>query len=141
MLIVLFFAGGVLDFLLNYVQNTQLELIKSSLFSAIGLGLAGSLGLAILIVRYIRGSAKFELKNIVAGLILGIPNFFSIYLLLRSYETTGWDDSTVLAITNVSVVLLSSIIGFIAFKESTTRQKIIGLVSAILAICVLYIAN
>ena len=141
MLIVLFFASGALDFLLNYVQNTQLELIESSLFSAIGLGLAGTLGLVILIGRYIRGSAKFQLKNIVAGLILGVPNFFSIYLLLLSYRTTGWDDSTVLAITNVSVVLLSSIIGFVAFKESTTRQKIIGLISAILAICVLYIAN
>lgn len=141
MLIVLFFGGGALDFLLNYVQNTQLELIKSSLFSAIAFGLAGSLGLSILIIRYIRGSAKFEFKNIVAGIILGIPNYFSIYLLLRSYETTGWDDSTVLAITNVSIVLLSSIIGFVAFKESTTRQKIIGLISAILAICVLYIAN
>lgn len=141
MLIVLFFGSGALDFILNYVQNTQLGLLKDSLFSAIGFGLAGTLGLIILIVRYIRGSAKFEFKNILAGIILGIPNFFSIYLLLRSYETTGWDDSTVLAITNVSVVLLSAIIGFTAFRESTTTQKIIGLVSAILAICVLYLAN
>lgn len=141
MLIVLFFGSGALDFILNYVQNTQLGLLKDSLFSAIGFGLAGSLGLIILIVRYIRGSAKFEFKNVLAGVILGIPNYFSIYLLLRSYETTGWDDSTVLAITNVSVVLLSAIIGFTAFREATTTQKIIGLVSAILAICVLYLAN
>lgn len=141
MLIVLFFGSGALDFLLNYVQNTQLGLLSDSLFSAIGFGLAGTLGLCILIVRYIRGSAQFAFKNVIAGIILGIPNYFSIYLLLRSYETTGWDDSTVLAITNVSVVLLSAIIGFTAFKESTTTQKIIGLVSAILAICVLYLAQ
>lgn len=141
MLIVLFFGSGALDFILNYVQNTQLDLLKDSLFSAIGFGLAGILGLSILIVRYILGKSKFQFKNIIAGIILGIPNYFSIYLLLRSYETTGWDDSTVLAITNVSVVLLSAIIGFTAFKESTTTQKIIGLVSAIFAICVLYIAN
>lgn len=141
MLIVLFFGSGALDFILNYVQNTQLALLKPSLFSAIGFGLAGTLGLSILIISYIRGKSKFQFKNIIAVIILGIPNYFSIYLLLLSYETTGWDDSTVLAITNVSVVLLSAIIGFTAFKESTTRQKIIGLISAILAICVLYIAN
>ena len=141
MLIVLFFGSGALDFILNYVQNTQLDLLKDSLFSAIGFGLAGILGLSILIVRYILGKSKFQFKNIIAGIILGIPNYFSIYLLLRSYETTGWDDSTVLAITNVSVVLLSAVIGFTAFKESTTTQKIIGLISAVLAICVLYIAN
>jgi drug/metabolite transporter (DMT)-like permease len=141
MLVALFIGGGALDFILNYVHNTQLELLQDSLFSAIGLGLAGTIGLLILIVRYIRGNAKFEFKNVLAGIILGVPNYFSIYLLLRSYETTGWDDSTVLAITNVSVVLLSAIIGFTAFKEATTTQKIIGLISAILAICVLYIAN
>lgn len=141
MLIVLFFGSGALDFVLNYVQNTQLGLLKDSLFSAIGFGLAGTLGLCILMVRYIRGSSKFAFKNILAGIILGIPNYFSIYLLMRSYKTTGWDDSTVLAITNVSVVLLSAIIGFLAFRESSSKQKIIGLISAILAICVLYLAN
>lgn len=141
MLVVLFFGSGALDFLLNYVQNTQLGLLQDSLFSAIGFGIAGTFGLLILIVRLIQGKAKFAFKNVVAGIILGIPNYFSIYLLLRSYESTGWDDSTVLAITNVSVVLLSAVIGFTAFKESTTTQKIIGLISAILAICVLYIAN
>lgn len=141
MLIVLFLGSGVLDFVLSYIRKTQLDLLDDSLFSAIGFGLAGTLGLLILIIRYIRGSAKFAFKNVLAGIILGIPNYFSIYLLLRSYETTGWESSTVLAITNVSVVLLSAIIGFTAFKEATTTQKIIGLISAILAICVLYIAN
>ncbi len=141
MLVVLFIGGGALDFILNYVHNTQLALLEDSLFSAIGFGLAGTLGLCILIARYVQGKSTFHIKNILAGIILGVPNFFSIYLLLQSYETTGWDDTTVLAITNVSVVLLSSIIGFIAFKESTTKQKIVGLIAAILAISVLYIAN
>ncbi|MFK7784025.1 MAG: EamA family transporter [Crocinitomicaceae bacterium] len=141
MLVVLFVGSGVLDFVLSYVENTQFEFINASLFSAIGFGLAGALGLIILSVRYIQGSAKFQFKNVLAGIILGIPNYFSIYLLLLSYKSTGWDDSTVLAITNVSVVLLSAVIGFTAFKEATSTQKIIGLVSAILAICVLYIAN
>ncbi len=141
MLVVLFIGGGALDFILNYVHNTQLALLEDSLFSAIGFGLAGTLGLCILIARYVQEKSTFHIKNILAGIILGVPNFFSIYLLLQSYETTGWDDTTVLAITNVSVVLLSSIIGFIAFKESTTKQKIVGLIAAILAISVLYIAN
>jgi uncharacterized membrane protein len=61
--------------------------------------------------------------------------------LILSYSTTGWQDSTVLAITNVSVVLLSSMIGFIAFKENASKQKIIGLISAILAIGILYFSN
>ena len=111
------------------------------LFTSIGLGSAGVLGLIILIFKLIKGKSKIELKNIVAGFILGIPNFFSIYLLLLSYKTTGWNDSTVLTITNVSVVLCSSVIGFIVFKESSDKWKIIGLISAILAITILWYAN
>jgi hypothetical protein len=60
---------------------------------------------------------------------------------MESYRSTGWNDSTVLAVMNVSIVLMSSIIGFIAFKENVTRKKIIGLTAAISAIVVLYIAS
>ena len=141
MLLVLFFGSGALDFILNYVQNYELETVTTALFSAIGLGLAGVLGALILIVKIIQGTTKIELKNIAAGIVLGIPNYFSIYLLIYSYRSTGWQDSTVLAVTNVSVVLVSSLIGFFAFKENATSRKIIGLISAILAIGILYLAN
>jgi drug/metabolite transporter (DMT)-like permease len=141
MLLVLFFGSGTLDFVLNYVQNFELKTISTALFSAFALGLAGVLGALILSVRIIQGSTKVELKNIAAGIVLGIPNYFSIYLLIHSYRTTGWQDSTVLAVTNVSVVLLSSLIGFLAFEENATSRKIIGLISAILAIVILSLAN
>ncbi|MDG1741326.1 MAG: DMT family transporter [Crocinitomicaceae bacterium] len=141
MLLVLFFGSGTLDFVLNYVQNFELKTISTALFSAFALGLAGVLGALILSVRIIQGSTKIELKNIAAGIVLGIPNYFSIYLLIHSYRTTGWQDSTVLAVTNVSVVLLSSLIGFLAFEENATSRKIIGLISAILAIVILSLAN
>lgn len=141
MLGALFVGSGGLDFLLNFVQNYQLGQLSAALFSAISLGTAGTIGLVILLTQLIRKKTSFAWKNVVAGIILGIPNYFSIYLLLLSYKTTGWNDSTVLAITNVSVVFCSALIGFIAFKESASSRKIIGLISAILAIAVLYIAN
>lgn len=141
MLLVLFFGSGALDFTLNYVQNFALGELTTSLFSAIGFGIAGTIGLTILIVQLARGKVRMEGKSLLAGVILGIPNYFSIYLLLLSYQTTGWSDSTVLAITNVSVVLLAAIIGFTLFRESVSNRKIIGLISAILAITVLYLAN
>ena len=140
MLAVLFIASGGFDFLLNYIQNNHLTDLSPALFSAIGLGLAGAIGLALLLVQALRGKVEFELKNIAGGIVLGIPNFFSIYLLLLSYKTTGWTDSTVLAITNVSVVLLSAMMGFVFFKEKATRMKLLGLLTAVLAIVALYLA-
>ncbi len=141
MLCILFLGSGGLDFTLNYVQNYHLQVINASLFSAFGFGCAGAIGSLILIPGLVRKTQKIQLKNIIAGVLLGIPNYFSIYLLIRSYETTGWSDSTVLAVTNVSVVLLTGLTGFLAFRESMHRTKTIGFISAIFAIVLLYYAN
>lgn len=141
MLLLLFLGGGILDFTLNYVLKNVLESMTPSLFSAFCFICAGIFGLGFIIAKSMRQSINIEFKNIIAGIILGVPNYFSIYLLLLSYQTTGWEDSTVLAITNVAVVLFSAIIGFIAFKENAGSRKIIGLISAVLAITALYIAS
>lgn len=141
MLFVLFIGSGILDFTLNYVQEHVLKEMTVSIYSAISLGFAGIIGFSILVIRLINGSTQLALRNLLGGIILGIPNYFSIFFLMLSYKTTGWNDSTVLTITNVSVVLLSSIIGFIIFKESTTVKKLVGLIAAISAIILLYVAN
>lgn len=141
MLLVLFIGSGTLDFTLSLVQKHILQSLTASLFSAISLGLAGIIGSVVLIVRIIQIKTQLRAKNLIAGIILGVPNFFSIYLLLLSYKTTGWTDSTVLAITNVSVVLFSAVIGFLIFSEEANKRKIIGLIAAISAIVSLYFAN
>lgn len=137
----LFFGSGILDFIMNYVQKYHQAHLPSSLYSAIGFGVAGLVGISILAIQIARKKQVFAWRNVLAGIALGIPNYFSIYLLLLSYSTTGWNDSTVLAITNVSVVLLAAFIGFIVFKERFTPLKLVGLIAAIAAITTLYLAS
>ena len=137
MLAVLFIGSGFLDFSINYIQKSVLTDLTPSVFSAISLGMAGVLGSLFLLVKLIRKQSTLAIKNVIGGLILGIPNYFSIYLLMLSYKSTGWADSTVLAVTNVSVVLFSAIIGFIIFKEQSTVKKLLGLAAALIAIGIL----
>ena len=141
MLVILFLGSGLLDFVLNFVQKFHLKQLTPSLFSAFGFGIAGLIGLSVLVYQLITKRSVFQFRNVLAGIALGIPNYFSIFLLMLSYKTTGWTDSTVLAIINVSVVLLSAVTGFIAFKENANTQKIIGLLSAVSAIIILYFAG
>jgi drug/metabolite transporter (DMT)-like permease len=141
MLLLLFFGSGLLDLVLNYVQKYHLETISTSLFSAFCLGIAGIIGLLIMVVQIFSGKSNFHYRNILAGILLGIPNYFSIFLLMQSYTSTGWLDTTVLAITNISVVLISSLIGFITFKEALSRNRIVGLITVISAILVLYFGS
>lgn len=141
LLLLLFIGGGLLDFTLNYVQHNCVHIIPNSLFSAVGFALAGMIGLCILITGFIRKKRVFHVRNLLAGLILGIPNFFSIYLLMQSYEVLPWADSTILAITNVSIVIVSAFIGFILFKERFSWLKALGLAASLAAILLLYYAN
>lgn len=141
MLFVLFIGSGILDFLLNFVQSQPFLHFNSSMFTAFGFLSAGIIGLFILIIQLMRKKTKFAFKNVIAGIILGIPNYFSIYMLIESYSSTSLEDSTVLSISNVGIVIISNIIGFSIFKEKLTKLKLIGLVCSITAIFVLFWAQ
>jgi drug/metabolite transporter (DMT)-like permease len=141
MLLFLFIGGGMLDFVLNYSQNNVMTHIPSSIFSAFGFLVAFSIGLIVLLYTFIKKTKKFKWKNLIAGIALGIPNYFSILFLITSYSKLDWDDSTILAVTNISIVIISAFTGFIAFREELTVRKIIGLCSAVIAILCLYLGS
>jgi drug/metabolite transporter (DMT)-like permease len=141
MLFALFFGSGILDLVLNYVQNNELKVLTPSLFSAFGFGMAGIIGLVIFLFQLQQKKAQFAFKNVLGGIALGIPNYFSIYLLIKSYKDTGWADSTVLAIINVSIVCIASLTGFLVFKEKLNLVKGLGIVASLLAIMMLYMAS
>jgi drug/metabolite transporter (DMT)-like permease len=141
MLFVLFFGSGILDLVLNYVQNNALQQLTPSLFSAIGFGMAGIIGLVVFLIQLQQKKTKFAFKNVLGGIALGIPNYFSIYLLIKSYKETGWADSTVLSIINVSIVCISALTGFLIFKEKINLTKGFGILTSLLAILLLYLAS
>ena len=142
MLIVLFVGSGLLDLNLNYAQNHVLNHISSSLFTAFGFGAAFSIGIVVYLIQIIRAkAAPFHYKNANAGILLGIPNYYSIYFLLESYNAISWNDSSILALVNVSVVILSVLTGLLAYKEVLNSKKIVGIVASILAILMLYISS
>ena len=141
MLLILFFGSGILDLLLNYVQKTQVDVISTALFSAFGFGIAGLIGLGILIAQIIRRKTRIEFRNIIGGVILGVPNFFSIFLLMRAYNSVTWSDSSVLAVINVAVVCISTLFGTLIFSEKISWAKGLGLCCSLLAIYLFYLVN
>lgn len=136
-LIILFFGSGALDTLLNYVERVASGDLSLALFSAIGFGIAGMIGLLVLLGALIMKKQRFHWKNVIGGVVLGVPNFFSIYFLMMAVRYPDLDDSITYALNNVGIVMASFLIGIIAFKENITPLKIIGGVVAIVAILLL----
>lgn len=85
---------------------------------------------------------KWDVKSLVGGIALGIPNYFSIYFLVKALQEMEKDfqmkSSTLFMVNNLSIVILSVGIGLILFKERLDKFKLFGLIIAILS---LYLIN
>lgn len=136
-LFILFLGSGALDVLLNYIEKNELESLSPGLFSGFAFAVAGFIGVFILLIQLVRKKTKIELKNVLAGLVLGVPNYFSIYFLIEAIRSPLLEDSTTYAFNNVGIVLASFLLGLLFFKEKLNALKLIGLASAVLAIFLL----
>ncbi len=137
-LIVLFLGSGALDTVLNYVEKKALGDLSPALFSAIGFGIAGTIGLIVLLVGVALKKQQVHWKNCIAGIVLGVPNYFSIYFLIMAIREP-MDDSITYALNNVGIVMASFALGIVFFKESITILKIVGGAVAISAILLLMV--
>lgn len=79
----------------------------------------------------------YQWKNVTAGIALGIPNYFSLYFLLKTLKTLPMESSTIFPINNLGIVCLSALSGYILFHEKFSRQKIAGIILAIASIIII----
>ena len=73
------------------------------------------------------------LKNeILAGLILGIPNFFSTYFLLKALETIP--AYVTFPFVNIGLIMFSGLFGHFLFKEKMSTKKIVLMALGVIAV-------
>lgn len=136
----LFFGSGVIDTTLKYIEVNFVPDQEVAIFSASLFSIAAFFGLIILGVKTLKKREVFGLKNIIAGIILGVPNYYSIVFLIKALQTDGFESSTLFTINNVAIVIVSSIVGLLLFKEHFSRRNKIGVFLAILGILLVTIA-
>ena len=128
---ILVFAGsGLIEVLLFYVQKSGKVGDGGLNFTSVLFFLSGCLGLIFLIVIK---QVNFTRNEIIAGICIGVHNFFTIYLLIRGLEL-GWDGSVLFPVNNVGTIFFTAVIGILIFKEKLTKINYLGLVVAILAV-------
>lgn len=115
---------------INYIPNPELT-IPVTLVMVFGAMITGYL---LAIVRYFKNKEKIEVKNLLASISLGVPNFLSFYWIILALTSFGNSGAYVYPLYNVGVILLSSFIAWLIFKEKLNNLNKAGLVFAILAI-------
>ncbi len=135
--IVLFIGSGLLDFIIKYCTTKLMQPSEEYLFFIIGFATAFIIGASILLVQVIRGKQRIQLKNVLAGLILGIPNYFSFYFLVKFINSGLMSTAASIPVNNIAIVIGSAVMAFFVVKERLTAINIIGLILAALAIVLL----
>lgn len=70
----------------------------------------------------------------MSGVILGIPNYFSIYFLLLAIKSFSLKSAFVFGINNIGIVLLSTLLSVIIFQEKLSSINKFGVLVSVLSI-------
>ena len=134
---ILFIGGGMLDLLLSFTTEYWVQEAQVGLFTGYAFILAATLGSIHFVIQKIRGSAILKFKDIIGGLLLGIPNYFSIYFFLLALESPELESSVVFPVTNMGVIVFASLLSLILFGERIKKNKLRAILLALIAIALI----
>ena len=135
LLLAVFVLYGLTNTAINYLNieiiTTTDQTIPVTLVMIFGASLAGSLllGYQVFIKK-----EMFKLNVVWASITLGVPNFLSFYFLILTLSFFQNSGAFVYPLYNVGVILASSFVGIVFFKEKLSTLNYTGLLVAILAI-------
>jgi drug/metabolite transporter (DMT)-like permease len=124
---------GVIEVVLLHVQHFRMIDPQSPVFVTTIFGVAGALGLGIMVEGWRTGRILFSWRNVLGGIALGIPNYGSMLFMIMALGS-GLEGSFVLPAINVSIIILTTIGAVVLFQERLSRTNWIGIVFALTAI-------
>ena len=139
--VIVFLGGGMIDTSLKVLQQAYSEDIPLSTISySIFLG-AFIAGTSIYLVKEKANFSSWEWKSVKAGVALGVPNYFSIFFLLSAIEGFSVKSAFVFGVNNVGVVLVSTLLSVLIFKEKLEPKNQWGLLLAVVSIAIISYAS
>ncbi len=133
--ILIFIGGGILDTLTNYVQLHYLSSVDTqAVYTIFCFATAGTIGVVLTTTLVVLGKTKIRLRNIIAGICLGIPNYFSIYYFIRMLNSSVLHSSASIPVLNIGILAASALTAIVAFREHVNILRIIGLALSVGAI-------
>lgn len=132
--LLVFLGSGIIDISLAFFQKELVPAKEVPLFSATIFASAAVIGLIYIAIRSLQQSLRINTKNIIGGIALGIPNYFSIYFLLRALQNDSLGSASIFTINNVAIVMFSTLLGIALFKEQLSNKNWFGIALAIISI-------
>lgn len=132
----LFLGGAAVDLAVNlaayYTDPVYAAWIPVGAFSAAALS-----GTSVLVFRAIKSNETLPLRSLLGGIALGIPNFFSLYYVVKTLDEYQNDGATVYPLINTGTILLNALLAILLFREKLNKYMIAGMICAIASICLM----
>ena len=133
----LFIGSGLLDTMIKYVETTFVNNNNQNAYLISSFAAAATIGSIRLLIGFAGGSMKFEPKAVLAGIIIGVPNYFSIWCLMHVLKAYAGNSSAIIPINNMGIVLFSTLVAFLFFNEKLSKLNWLGIVLSIAAIALI----
>ncbi len=135
--IIVFAGSGICDLIIKIVEIGYLDQFSNSTFTVVVFAASFSLGAAVMTAGLVNRREYPDPKSLLAGLVLGIPNYGSIYFLIAALQHSGLGASELFPVNNVGVILASAVSAWLIFREHLSNLQWIGLLLALSAILIL----
>ena len=139
--LLLFLGSGTIDFLIGFAEQQYLHTsLEQQLFIPTIFALTGSIGVVILIIKYLKKKNRFNPMSILLGFILGLINYASLYFLIKALEDPQLVRSSIFSINNMGIIAFSTLMAIILFKERLSLTNVIGLALGIISIAIILVS-
>jgi drug/metabolite transporter (DMT)-like permease len=139
--LLVFIGSGFLDALINHVQQTYVTKETNNAFLIAGFFSAATIGTMVLLYQYWKKQLVFKFNQVVAGICIGIPNYFSIWCLVHFLQDSPWETSASLPVNNMGIVLFSTLVAALLFKEKLSIINWMGIALSGIAIYLIAFGN
>jgi len=132
--VMVFLGSGIIDASIKYMEENHVSTNEFPIFSATVFGAAACTGILFILLRSFKKPLKLNFKNVLGGIALGVPNFFSIFFLLRALQNETLNSASIFTLNNVAIVMFSTLLGIVLFKEKISPKNWGGILLAVISI-------
>lgn len=137
--VIVFIGSGIIDTTLNFIQKQFVPAVSEAYVITTVFTIAFVLGILLLTYLVIFKNQKVAFKNVYWGVLLGIPNYFSMLFLVKTLSYFPKASATFFPINNIGIVAASTLVSVLFFKEKLNTKNMIGLALSLMAIALISI--
>lgn len=135
--VVIFAGSGLLDTMIKYVETTHLNETNKNQYLITAFAVAGLIGLIALLYQLVIQKKKFDKRAIWGGIMIGVPNYFSIWCLVMVLKQYSANSSMIIPVNNMGIVLFSTITAWLVFREHLSKWNWMGIILSLGAIALI----